>query len=228
MVEPGRLGVHQTEAGPNLPEQPGAFPPAVATLTSLTGRRNPAGHHAPTIGILLRARGSSGCGSDSVAAIPVLPPARLTDCHHQAAQQHAHGCEQQPTDAVFHTSHSSPLPACGTGLDGGCLCPAGSYQHSRTGRCLLREPTFRPREVGPKRGFSQRVPMALRFGTRLSTDCLDQNIRLFQGTLPKAPAPADNCGAKRPGVVAPGAVRRQGHSPGHPTPLNRSASHRRA
>ena len=111
------------------------------------------------------------CAFDSVAAIPVLPRARSPDRHHQAAQHHAHGCEEQPTDAVFHTKHSSPLPAYRTGLDRVCPCPAGSYQHSRTGRYPMPEPILRPQEVSPKRGSSQRVPMALPFGTQLPTGC---------------------------------------------------------
>jgi hypothetical protein len=83
----------------------------------------------------------------------------------------------------------------------------------------MPEPILRPQEVGPKRGSSQRVPMALPHGTRLTTDCLHQTIRNYQGTLPKAPAPADNepRGPKRPRVVVPGTARRQGRSPGYVT-----------
>jgi hypothetical protein len=162
-----------------------------------------------------RARDSYRCAFDPVPAAPVLPSTRSPDRYHQAAQHHAHGCEEQPTDAVFHTNapHHCLLR---TGSDRRGPCPAGSYQHSRTGRYLMPEPILRPQEVGPKRGSSQRVPTALPFDTRLSTECPHQTIRLCPGTLPKVPAPADNepCGPKRPRVVAPGTARRQGRSPG--------------
>jgi hypothetical protein len=194
--------------------------PCHSRLTSLTNRRSPAGHRAcyryPAVCPgQFRLRVRFGRGNN------LLPPTRSPD-RHQEAQHDAHGYDQQPTSAVFHTNRSSPLPAYRTGLGRSCPCPADSYQHSRTGRCLLPEPTFRPQEVGPKHGTSQRVPMVLPFGTRLSTECLDPTIRLSQGTLPKAPAPADNqlCGPKRPSVVAPGTVRRQSHCPGCPKPLN--------
>lgn len=86
----------------------------------------------------------------------------------------------------------------------------------------MPESTLRPQEVGPKRGSSQRVPTALPFGTRLSTNCLHQTDRLLPGTLPKAPAPADNepCGPKRPRVVVSGTARRHGRSPGYLTEDN--------
>ena len=138
--------------------------PNYRALKALThqGRASCVGRHCPAT-----CPGQPGC---SVAAIPVLPLVRSPDRYHQAAQQYAQGCKQQPNTAAFHTSHSSPLPANRTGLGRRSPCPAGSYQHSRTGRCLLPEPTFRPREMGPKRGSSPRVPGALPFGTRLSTD----------------------------------------------------------
>jgi len=189
--------------------------PSHSRLTSLTHSRNRAEHHARAVSVPLLARARSDRASESVAAIPVLPPTCSPDYHHQAAQHRAHGCQQQPTDAVLHAKRSSPLPANRTGLDRACHCRAGSYQHSRTGRYSLPEPLLSPQEKGPKRGSSQRVPMALPLGTRLSTDRLHQTIRLFQGTLPKAPAPAENQprGPKHPRVVAPGTVRRQGRSP---------------
>ena len=94
----------------------------------------------------------------------------------------------------------------------------------------MPEPILRPQEVGPKRGSSQRVPTALPFSTRLSTNCLSETIRLSQRTLPKVPGPVDNepCGPKRPHVVAPGTARRQVRSPGYPMSLNRSVSLSRA
>jgi hypothetical protein len=146
----------------------------------------------------------------------VLSSARSTDRYHQAAQHHAHGHVQQPAHACLHTNapHRCLLR---TGLNRRGPCPAGSYQHSRTGRYLLPEPILRPQEVGPKRGFNQRAPTALPFSTRLSTNCLQQTIHLQQGTLPKAPAPTDNkpCGPKRPRVVASGTAWRRGrlHQP---------------
>jgi hypothetical protein len=156
---------------------------------------------------------------------PALPSTHSRD-RRQQAQHDAHGHDQQPTSAAFHTKCSSPLPACRTGLDRVYPRPAGSYQHSRTGRYLLPGPFLRPQEAGPKRGFSQRVPMALTFGTRLSTYCLRRTIRHFQGTLPKAPVPFDSqpCGSKRPLAVTPGTARRQGRSPAYPMILNRSVS----
>jgi len=113
-----------------------------------------------------------------------------------------------------------------TGRDRDSPCPAGRYQHSRTGRYLVPEPILRPQEMGPKRGASQRVPMALPIGARLSTNCRHPTIRLYQGTLPKAPGPADNkpCGPRRPHVAAPGTAWRQGRSPGNPMLLSQSVS----
>ncbi len=146
---------------------------------------------------------------------------RSPDRYHQAAQHHAHGYVKQPTHLHTNAPHHC-LPRTGSDRDG--PCPAGSYQHSRTGRYLMPEPILRPQEVGPKRGCSQRVPTALPFSTRLSTICLPEIIRFSQGTLPKALGPVDNepCGPKRPHVVAPGTARRQGRSPEYPMSLNRS------
>jgi hypothetical protein len=109
-----------------------------------------------------------------------------------------------------------------TGRDRDGPCPAGSYQHSRTGRYLMPEPMLRPQEMSPKRGASQRVPTALPIGARLSTNCHHLTVRLYQGTLPKAPAPGDNkpCGPGRPHVAAPGTAWRQVRSPGNPMFLN--------
>ena len=175
-------------------------------------------------GELRTPRQSSSGPADPLVCRPAVATSCLLcspDRYHQAAQHHAHGYVQQPTDAVLHTNapHHCLLR---TGSDRRGPCPAGSYQHSRTGRYLMPEPILRPQEVGPKRSSSQRVPTALPFDTRLSTECPHQTIRLFQGTLPKAPAPADNepRGSQRPRVVVPGTARRQGRSPGYLTEEN--------
>ena len=173
----------------------------------------------------LCARDGSGCAFDSVAAIPAC---RSPDRHHQAAQHHAHGYEQQPTDAVSHASRSSPLPAFERGPTKS-LC--GRQLPTLSNRAVSLARAHSPPTGG---GLEARLQSTRTDGAFLRYSTLDgpppSTIRLCQGTLPKAPAPADHrpYGPKRPRVVAPRTARRQGRSPGHATPLKWSDSLYRA